>query len=235
MAIPINWVRREENSWLAQEFNNQSVTPKRTTYSSKIEELASQTNKSGPQPLWEGYGDNNLFGPTRMPDAVRTEANTGDLYTALVASRKPDFVVEFGTAFGVSGMYFLSGLEQNNKGRLLTFEPNEVWAKMAKRNLSQISDRFNLTIGTFEENVGNCLPSDCCIDMAFIDAIHTKEFVIPQLEIVIANSRSKAIIILDDINFSDSMRDCWHDVSADERFSSTAALGHRVGILELKN
>jgi hypothetical protein len=69
--------------------------------------------------------------------------------------------------------------------------------------------------------------------MAFIDAIHTKEFVVSQLEIVIARSSSKAIIILDDINFSDSMNECWKAVSTDRRFSASAALGERVGILEL--
>ena len=40
--------------------------------------------------------------------------------------------------------------------------------------------------------------------MAFIDAIHTKEFVVPKPEIVIAKSSSKAIRTLDDINFSDT-------------------------------
>jgi len=97
----------------------------------------------------------------------------------LVQKRKPEIIVEFGTAFGVSGMYFLAGLNLNKKGKLLTFDPNTVWAKLAKDNLSKISDRFKLTNGTFEDNIDNVLPEGQHIDIAFIDAIHTKEFVLP--------------------------------------------------------
>jgi predicted O-methyltransferase YrrM len=176
---------------------------------------------------------NDVGGRTRMPDDVRTRASMGNLYTFLVQQRRPNVVVEFGTAFGVSGMYFLAGLESNGAGHLMTFEPNNVWAEMARNNLSQIGDRFNLIVGTFEENIDNSLSRDQCIDMAFIDAIHAKEFVVSQLEIVIAKSSSKAIILLDDIDFSDNMSECWRAVSTDSRFSASAALGNSVGILEL--
>lgn len=232
--IPIYWVKKEENSWLSQIFGGDSIKPKTSEYSRKIERLAQQTNSIGAQPLWEGYAGNNIGGSTRMPDEVRTAAAMGDLYTYLVLERKPKIIVEFGTAFGVSGMYFLAGINANNEGRLLTFEPNDVWAKLAEKNLSQISDRFELTIGTFEENIDNVLPQDQSIDLAFIDAIHTKEFVVPQLDIVVARSSNKAIIVLDDINFSDNMRECWKAVSNDNRFAASVALGRRAGILELK-
>lgn len=232
--IPIYWVKKEDNSLLSQIFAEDSIKPKASDYSSRIEKLAQQTNNLGAQPLWEGYAGNNIGGSTRMPDNVKTEAVMGDLYTYLVQERKPRIIVEFGTAFGVSGMYFLAGINANNEGRLFTFEVNDVWAKLAEKNLSQISDRFELTIGTFEENIDRVLPQNQSIDLAFIDAIHTKEFVVPQLDIVVARSSNKAIIVLDDINFSDNMRECWKDVSNDSRFAASATLGHRVGILELK-
>ena len=78
-----------------------------------------------------------------------------------------------------------------------------MWRNLAICNLSQISYRFKSIAGTFEDNIDNVLPQDQRIDLAFIDAIHTKEFVVPQLEIVIARCSDKAIIILDDINFSE--------------------------------
>lgn len=99
--------------------------------------------------------------------------------------------------------------------------------------MSQISNRFELTIGTFEENINNVLPCGGGIDLAFIDAIHTKNFVAHQLEIVVSKSSNRAIVILDDINFSDSMKECWKEVSSDNRFLSSASLGNRVGILEI--
>lgn len=233
-GIPMRWIRRADTSWLAQQFTDTVIKPKKSLYSDKIERLALETNKLGPQPLWTGYGSNNAGDSTRIPDVVRTSDVMGDFYTCLVKKRRPQIIAEFGTAFGVSGMYFLAGLETNKEGVLLTFDPNHVWAELARKNLSEISNRFNLTIGTFEENIDNCLPKSRTIDIAFIDAIHTKEIVIPQINIVVKKSSPKALIILDDINFSESMKECWEEVSSDKRFSASAALGSRVGILELK-
>jgi predicted O-methyltransferase YrrM len=49
----------------------------------------------------------------------------GDASLHLATALKPRLVVEVGTAFGVSGMYWLLGLR--GSGRLVTFDPNNVW------------------------------------------------------------------------------------------------------------
>ena len=186
----------------------------------------------GPQPLWDGYGADNIAGDTRMPAGVRTTAAMGNFYSWLVRAWRPEVIVEFGTAFGVSGMYFLAGLEANGKGKLLTFEPNETWRRMAVACLEKIGTRFVSTAGTFEDTIDTTLSAGERIDLAFIDAIHTSAFVIPQLERVVARCSDRALVILDDIDFSDDMRACWDRLSRDVRFVSSVALGKRVGILE---
>jgi predicted O-methyltransferase YrrM len=231
--IPVVWAKKDSRSWLVQQFEQDFIRPEKSAYSAQIEQLAKATNQLGPQPLWQGYAGRNVGGPTRMSDEVRTAAAMGDAYTWLVQKLQPRIIVEFGTAFGVSGMYFLAGIEYNHKGRLLTFEPNEVWRNLAVANLSGISERFHSVAGTFEDNIEKVLPSDQSIDLAFIDAIHTREFVLPQLEIVLSKCDDKAIIILDDINFSNDMKACWNILSRDERFLAAAVLDQRVGILEL--
>jgi predicted O-methyltransferase YrrM len=232
-AIPITWHKRDPSSWLARHFLEPVARPTRSAFSEQIEALARATHELGPQPLWQGYGANNRFGPTRLPGEVRTAAVMGDLFSALVRARRPETVVEFGTAFGVSGMYFLAGLESNQAGLLWTFDPNEVWASLARKNLSAISQRYRLTIGTFEDHVAGCLGASERIDLAFIDAIHTPAFVLPQLELVLAHSQPNALVILDDVHFSSEMRACWEQLAVDARFRSSLALGERVGLLEL--
>lgn len=230
--VQIRWVTRRSSSWLAEHVTSATVSPGQSRFSTEIERLANETNGAGAQPLWEGYADSNVGGETRKPEAVRTAVLMGEMYSWLVQRWKPEIVVEFGTAFGVSGMYFLAGLEINGRGRLLTFEPNEVWRPMAVRCLSAISGRYTSVSGTFEENVDKILANGERIDLAFIDAIHTSAFVRPQLEIVVARCSDRALIILDDINFSDDMRKCWHEVSRQDRFVSSLELGGRVGVLE---
>ena len=229
--VEIEWVRRNEKAWLSRTYPNGVVRLPRNPLSPKIEFLSSETDRLGPQPLWRGYPPQTL-GDSRSPNDVRASQSMGKFYSHLVTCKKPDVVVEFGTAFGVSGMYFLSGLQTNGRGMLLTFEPNEIWAAIALANLKQISPRFDLTIGTFEENIGLKL-KEKTIDIALIDAVHTSEFVLLQLELVVRRSKQGTIILLDDICFSEDMRGCWEKVSHDPRFITSAVINNRVGLLEL--
>lgn len=231
-GIPINWVKRTPDAWLSQQFGGRKVASNANLFSERIEEIATSTNQLGPQALWEGYPQHKV-GETRSADDVRTSESMGNFYSELVQRKKPGIIVEFGAAFGVSGMYWLAGIELNNSGRLLSFEPNQVWAGIARENLARISQRFTLECGTFEENVDKLLGATEKIDIAFIDAIHTTEFVNPQLDLVVLRCNPGAIILLDDINFSADMRTCWDEISREKRFSASASLGERVGVVEL--
>jgi predicted O-methyltransferase YrrM len=230
-SIRIHWDRRGADAWLPRQLPTELVTPPAGPRVAEIERLATAANDLGPQPLWDGYPPQAL-GPTRRANDVRTPPRFGSLYTSLVERRRPDVVVEFGAAFGVSGMYWLAGLEANGAGELLSFEPNGVWADIARKNLARVGSRFRLTTGTFEENIDSVLGARR-IDMAFIDAIHTPEFVVPQLELVVARSAPGAVVFVDDINFSDEMQACWEKIAREERFAAAARIGKRVGVVEL--
>ena len=163
--IPLQWVQNNTESQLVKWFGgSSSVKPPVSRFCTLIEKRAILTNEQGEKPLWEGY--QGATKTTRSSNQVRTQPSTGNLFTHLVTLKKPQFAVEFGTAFGISGMYFLAGMEQVKQGQLLTFDPNDIWAKLAKENLEQISPRFQLTIGTFEENIGQVLPGGASIDLA---------------------------------------------------------------------
>ena len=70
------------------------------------------------------------------------------------------------------------------------------------------------------------------IDIAFVDAIHTSEFVTPQVELLITLLAPGGLIVLDDISFSDDMCQCWNRWAHDPRVAASVAVGNRVGILE---
>lgn len=208
------------------------LDPPPLTHEGLVHRRKAATAALGSQPLWDGYA---RFGRRmqRTSNEVSTEGRMGRVFAQLVRWRRPEIVVEFGTAFGASGMYWLSGIEDVGSGELLTFEPNTLWAEIARENLQAVSDRFVLTNGTFEDNASAVLDGRL-IDLAFIDAIHTPEFVAPQLEIVIAHARPGALLVLDDIHFSPEMRRYWETLARDDaRFVASAALGRRVGLLEL--
>ena len=200
----------------------------------KIHRQASQTADGERRPLWEGYAEvkdypRNTSG-ARSAKQVSTRPRVGGFFSWLVQQRRPETVVEFGTAFGVSGMYWLHGLEAAGHGHLMTYEPNKDWVTFARENLSSVSDRFTLTNGTFEENAATTL-KEGTVGLAFIDAIHTGEFVTKQYEIMRPYLAENAIVLFDDIHFSDDMRSCWEDdIVKRPEIKASAQLSTRIGI-----
>ncbi len=239
LPLPLICLRTALGTWCAAQLAGYASSRPDTKQMRRIESLARQADALGEQPLWEGYAGQQTipgrFGKdmTRRAAQVSKTTPEGAFFTWLVQQRKPRNVLEFGTAFGVSGMYWLAGLEANASGELLTFEPNAVWAAIAAKNLAAISPRFTLTNGIFEDHVPRLLSEKRAVDIAFIDAIHTSAFVNRQLELVLQLAAPGALIIIDDINFSDDMRACWQNIAMSDRFVAAYMLGERVGIVEL--
>ena len=102
---------------------------------------------------------------------------------------------------------------------LYTFEPNRAWAELAIENLDAIGGNYLATVGTFEDNFDRITDP---IDLAFIDAVHTSDWVQPQFDLVVSRCKTGAIVLLDDIDFSEDMRSCWRRLSTDSRVKGAA-------------
>jgi predicted O-methyltransferase YrrM len=186
-----------------------------------IEERSGETDDLGEFHAWEVYGD-----VKRKPNHVRSSRVLGRFYADVVRRLRPMNVVEFGTAFGVSGMYFTAAMRQLGAGRLWTFEPNALWARLAEKNLAAVGGDFVLTVGTFEENVERITGP---VDLALIDAVHTSEWVESQFDLVLDRCRSGAVVLIDDIDFSHDMRQCWKKLARDRRGRGSVAVAGHLG------
>jgi len=221
----------KRGGWLEANLPSYLVPPEFDIHQ-KIEHRALETERLGSRPLWSGYKEvANYPRPEgeRTSDQVRSTALMGRFYSWLAIKRSEHIIVEFGTAFGVSGMYWLSGI---GSGHLYTFEPNSEWATIANENLKSISGDYTLTVDTFEA-AGPRLLLPKSVGIAFVDAIHTSEFVFRQLKILKPLVRSGGLVIFDDICFSPDMAACWNTISQDPTFVASATLTPRVGIVEL--
>ena len=193
-----------------------------------IELRAAATHARGAQPLHASYGH---VPATRTPNSVRNSPRLGDVFAHL-ASRRAGTVVEFGAAFGVSGMYFLSGLDRTGAGHLYSFEVNPLWADFARKNLAAVSSRFTLTLGAFETHVDRVVPGP--IDLALIDAIHTRDFVAAQFEIVRRRASPGALILIDDLDFpTGDMREGWDTLWRRDDVVGACEVDDHLGIVQL--
>lgn len=74
------------------------------------------------------------------------------------------------------------------------------------------------------------------IELAFVDGIHTYEFVKAQFDTLRPRMSTGGVIAFDDIDFrraGSRMRDAWDEISADPRVASAVEVNGRVGLVEL--
>ncbi len=236
VSLPCVHEKKSADAWLTKNIPEGTWTPPACRDATQIEERRRMTDAKGKQPLWEGYKALKQYQRTdteRSATEVSTFGPLGRAFTDLVRKRRPSLIVEIGTAFGLSGMHWLSGIKETGVGHLLTFEPNALWAGQAEENLRSVDTRFTLVRGTFEDHVAQQLKPGNHMDIALIDAIHTSAFVLPEFEMVLKHAVPGALILIDDIDFSDDMRDCWKTLWNDPRVLAAVSFG-RLGVLEMR-
>lgn len=224
--LSLTWLKK--GGWLGTHLGDSVPQAPRKDH---IEAVAEATNRLGPQRLADEYGE---AGGERTPAVVRSSSRSGDLYAWLVQQRRPSTIVEFGSAFGVSGMYFSAGLEAVGAGHLYSFEINEEWATVAERNIRSVSTRVTLTRGAFEDRVADVLTAP--IDLAFVDGIHQYDFVIRQFAILEPRLSPGALVLFDDIDFKKPgarMADAWRELAARPTIAAAVAVDRRLGIIEV--
>ncbi|MBC7986605.1 MAG: class I SAM-dependent methyltransferase [Sphingomonadaceae bacterium] len=230
-------VIRGTDGWLADRsvWTTPTDFPEIVEAIAAIERRAEITGLTGQHPIWEGYKDLPNYRKSkrdyRSSDQVRSSTSMCLMFAWLAAARHSNAVIEIGAAFGISGMYWLSGLAEE-EGWLFTFEANTIWADLARDNLRAISDRFTLVNGTFEEHADATL-AGVGADIGVVDGFHTSDVVHAQLDILRRFLAPGALVLIVGVNFSPDMIECWRAISEDPSYAASAVIGPRVGLIEL--
>jgi predicted O-methyltransferase YrrM len=137
------------------------------------------------------------------------EIEVGIFLYSLVRLMKPDIVIETGTSHCHSALYLAQGLSDNRKGHLYTIdhEKGETW-RLDKAGLQcYYSDLIGDSIGALHQLVPKF---DCCIDMAFLDSLHSYEHVRGEIEAIFPKLRKGGVIAI-----HDACNDCLNKLCAD--------------------
>ena len=119
----------------------------------------------------------------------------GRLLYVLTRSRRPKTIVEVGTSYGVSAIYFAAALSDNGEGRLITTELSERKAKAASSNLAslKLEQWVEIRRGDAFETLKELDPP---IDMLFLDG--WKDFYLPLLKDLEPKLGRGALVVGDD-------------------------------------
>jgi predicted O-methyltransferase YrrM len=156
----------------------------------------------------------------------------GRLVYELVKIFRPMSVVEIGSAFGVGSMYIVEALRQNGRGSFVGIEYEEWRADIANENLRvNWPNQGSVRSGRAEDILPQLLAGGRRIDFAFIDAVHKYEDTLGYHRLLEKGISNEAILIYDDINWSEDMRRFWQDLIVEDAVSDALLINERWGIV----
>jgi predicted O-methyltransferase YrrM len=136
----------------------------------------------------------------------------------LIRTIRPTSCIEMGTCVGISTAYQAAALELNEQGGLVTLEGARPLAEVAGENLRQLGlKRVDVVIGRFQSTLPEVLKKVRPVDYVFIDGHHDECATIGYFEQILPSLSRTALLVFDDIAWSDEMKRAWGTISRDRR------------------
>jgi|TARA_B110000438_G_C15739538_1_gene617830 predicted O-methyltransferase YrrM len=176
---------------------------------------------------FENCDDNKIFEEIKkvnekiLQEFSRNEAYFIPLYF-LVRKLKPNLIIETGVHRGVSSLFILQALKDNNKGELYSIDlplakydtdsgestksllaPEKVGICI----INKLKERWNLILGDSKKELPKLLSSVQSCDMFIHDSKHTYEHMEWEFNIVWSNLNQNGVLVSDDTNWNSSFRD----------------------------
>lgn len=151
----------------------------------------------------------------------------------LVRAYAPTTALELGSAVGISGSYLASALKLNGSGSLITAEGGEARVEVARETFAGLGlDNVEVVQGKFKATLGGILEGRR-FGYAFIDGHHQHEPTLDYFDQITRHLEPTAVVVLDDIRWSEGMTQAWNQVREDDRVIARADLG-RLGVLVMR-
>ena len=157
----------------------------------------------------------------RVGDLCRRASKPADaalVLFALLRLLRPERALELGTALGISGAYHGAALELNGGGTLTTIDASKARVEVARGVLARLSldGAVDSRLGRFQDVVPDVL-SEGPVGYAFIDGHHDEHATLEYLDLVHPHLTAPAVVVFDDIAWSEGMERAWAALRADDR------------------
>lgn len=144
----------------------------------------------------------------------------------LVRECRPVSCVEMGTSVGISGAYQAAALALNGEGHLVTLEGAASVAAVAKRNFERLGlTNVRVETGRFQDTLTRTFADEQPVDYVFVDGHHDGSATVEYFETIVEYLSPEAILVIDDIAWSEGMRQAWTAISSSTSVRISIDLG----------
>jgi predicted O-methyltransferase YrrM len=218
------------------------ATPEERAWITRIERLRAELNASDAPVMRLDYGAGSpgagrtaeeMLAGVETPDTIGNIARLtskppfwGRVLFNLVRTTRPASCVEMGTSVGISAAYQAAALELNGSGALVTLEGAPAVAGIARENLGRLGlQRTEVVVGRFQDTLPGVLEARQPVDYVFVDGHHDERATLDYFERLLPFLADTALLVFDDIAWSDGMRRAWGTLAHDPRVASAVGLG----------
>lgn len=175
----------------------------------------------------EMYDGNQTLKSTKNLCAIGLKENWAKLLYKMVKENRPKVVLELGTCCGFSSIYMSKA---SSDTKIYTIEGAKEVANIAKNNIQKAGCK-NITqiVGRFQDVLKPLLDELGEVNFAFIDGHHDKIATLEYYNMIKPYLSKESIIIFDDINWSNGMREAWGEILKDSSIKESEDLG-KLGI-----
>ena len=173
-------------------------------------------------------------------------AKLGQLLYRVARYYRPVRVVELGTSLGFSTAYLAAGVRAafagegvrgeggvggdgagvkgGDAGRVWTIEGSGQVAAAAERNLGLLGLEAKVVVGNFDLVLPGVLEEMGGVDLAFVDGNHRRDPTLAYFNQLMEHVGGPAVLIFDDIHWSEEMEEAWMTIKNDPRVYLTIDL-----------
>jgi len=205
-----------------------TITPEEKAWITRIEQIRKQFTNNPTSVVIRDFGagdPNSRRSDEEMTIGTTSTTTYGEislgskppiwalLLFKLIRKIQPDLAIELGTCIGISAAYQAAALQLNGKGCLISIEGSEAIAALAKKNIESLHlNNVEILCGTFKEVLPEVFTKISAIDYVFIDGHHDEQATIAYFELLLPHLAPNAIIVFDDISWSEGMRRAWEKI-----------------------
>ncbi len=229
--LKIVYVRERSTNWSRKRLRTVVDRKIEASFFSKIDSRRTALSRLAPKRLPGVYDGAAKGGEAALATMARFSIPPayGRILYALVEEIKPRLVVEAGAGYGISGMYIGCALSDDPDASFITFEPGE-YAAIAEDSVSQVIDNAFVIRDRFERFY-QYLDADAEIGFAFFDAVHAYGALRRDTKLIKGWLSPGAMIVLDDVNYSEETRAAWSKIATDRDVDFSALINKRLGVI----
>ena len=177
-------------------------------------ELSKNKNKIN----FKEIGNNKTFSVAEIASKASSSKKWTSFFYELSKIKNVNNILEIGTNLGVSGQYFLKGIDEKKKSNFITIEGVKKLCEIATDRFNHISNqrRFKVIHGLYDEKLLELKKLNIKFDLVFIDGNHRFDATIRYFELLKKQFAQNAIVIFDDIHWSSGMTRAWESIIKDD-------------------